>query len=296
MFCAEAADLLLADRTLTSHLRRNYLGQNQAVADTGPADDPVTIYRKLVEIDRTERLVAALEAAEDSGPFESSDLRPRGFGFALTSALRDRPIDPQLALFLSKYRRATLQVSWLLPQRTSLMASLLPAQNSDLVSRLLGVLDHSWARFEGAPRDEAAAVIRRIIAAISEIGYDAWLEDVTAGCMHHGQEGPVGSEMVNVIPGTGGSVCAPILLVATRGGRGKEPEAFSNAMKSTKQHLEQCSHITRLVVVLADTWDAQRFEAKHRRELAIHHAHGVEFLWLLVGSPRFNLSSIAVEL
>jgi len=297
MLCREVARLLLADRDLVGVIFRNGGNSDRFVAGHVDSTDPVSLYHALVDVDRAERIHSERLAADEGT--QTRIVADRQLLGELVDVLKqDAPIPFRIALpFLHNYWRSTLQLSWLVPPtRAQVLSSVIPAQIEELATTLIEGLPNQSEADDPALWREAIAVIRRVVTAIYELGYDAWLDDMTAREMRHGPEGPAGSSWVNVIPGSGSDTCAPILLAVSRGSRGTDPASLTRVMKAMKQHLARCRGVTKLVLVTMDTWNAQRFETGHRRALAKFHQEGVTFIFLLVGSPRRRLSPLTVDL
>ena len=111
-----------------------------------------------------------------------------------------------------------------------------------------------------------------------------------------GEDSLLGSEDVMVVPGHLADTSRPILLAATKGWSGKEPQSFAKVMRQVKAHLVESREAIHAVVVFCDCWDSAFFGREHREELRAHDQNGVRFLFLLVGVPDKTLVSLPVEL
>ena len=70
---------------------------------------------------------------------------------------------------------------------------------------------------ETGEKQTVSRVLRRVEAAISEIGYDSFLEDLSSAEFLGGNDTPVGSDAINLIPGHGKTVCCTTLLAVSQG-------------------------------------------------------------------------------
>lgn len=143
---------------------------------------------------------------------------------------------------------------------------------------------------------QASDVLTPMIAAIGEVGYQVFLERRPRP--NRGEGGPWlptgGSPLVNVIPGTPGGTCAPVLVAFSQGRRG--PMGFDSIMQEVKTHLIRCGRITRTVFVFCDAWDGASFRKLHRAELKAHHGNGIGFCFLMAGDPDRLLVQVPVDL
>jgi hypothetical protein len=144
-------------------------------------------------------------------------------------------------------------------------------------------------------------LIDLIVLDIVDIGYENFADNVTAdelegGAVLAGRPLAGSSIEINVIPGTHPDDCRRVLLAVSRGAGRKGSLGFERIMQMVKQHLIRCGQITRLVVFLCDNWDTQSFEDLHSDELREWHLQGVRFIFLLVGSPRRQVSPVCVDL
>ncbi len=142
----------------------------------------------------------------------------------------------------------------------------------------------------------AADVLGPLFGRIERFGYGSIFED-WEGLRGAEDRPPVvseGSAAVNVIPGTAGAACAPVLVALTRGRKG--PMGFDSIMQEVKTHLIRCSRITRLVLVFSDQWDGASFRKLHRAELQAHHGNGIRFRFVMAGDPDRLLTQVPVDL
>ena len=146
---------------------------------------------------------------------------------------------------------------------------------------------------EAEDRQTVSRVLRRVQAAIAEIGYDAFVEDIASAEFQGGSDSPIGTDAINVIPGHGKAACCPILLAVSKGD--KKALGFPNSMKQVREHLIRCINKTRTVIVLCDYWQPAMLD-DHIGDLRAHHEKGVRFLFLMVGTPARAVAPVAVDL
>jgi hypothetical protein len=98
-----------------------------------------------------------------------------------------------------------------------------------------------------------------------------------------------------VVPGRLADTSRPILLAATKGWSGKEPQSFAKVMRQVKARLIESRGTIQVVVVFCDCWDSASFEEEHREELRGHDQNGIRFLFVMVGVPNRVLVPVPVE-
>ena len=135
----------------------------------------------------------------------------------------------------------------------------------------------------------AGRVLERIVAAIAEIGYDAFVDDVTCSEFRGGPESLVGASAINLIPSQAHGPCHSVLLAVSRGE--KKAGGFPSVMRQVKEHLIRCP-ATRAVIVVCDHWRPD----EHIGDLRACHDRGVRFMFLLVGIPGRVVAPVAVDL
>jgi hypothetical protein len=141
-------------------------------------------------------------------------------------------------------------------------------------------------------RGIASQVLERITAAIGEIGYDQFVEDVTSDDFRGGQESLVGAGAINLIPSRTRGPCHKLLLAVSKGD--KKWLGFPNVMRQVREHLIRCP-VTQAVIVLCDRWSPTILD-EHIGDLRAHHDKGVRFLFLMAGLPGRVVSPVAVDL
>jgi hypothetical protein len=149
---------------------------------------------------------------------------------------------------------------------------------------------------ESAISGSVARLLDRLETAIAELGYEAIIEDLASPELIGGDDSLLGSEDVMVVPGHLPDTSRPILLAATKGWNGKEPQSFAKVMRQVKARLIESRGTIDLGVVFCDWWDSASFEEEHREELRAHDRDGVRFVFILVGVPDKTLVPIPVEL
>lgn len=205
-----------------------------------------------------------------------------------------------LRYFLRNYRHATLRVSWLEQQGRDNDNSLLFAINngeSGRVSVLRDFLEIELMRDDRPDKEYRIVdrVLGRIADAIREIGYESFVDDVTSEDFLGGEDSPLGSAEINIIPGKGHTACCPVLVAVSRGASRRSKLGFGKIMQEVKVHLTSCAGVTKAVIVLCDTWDSRSFIDEHYVELQAHHRKGVRFLFLMIGAPNTAVSGVRVR-
>jgi hypothetical protein len=197
---------------------------------------------------------------------------------------------------LRNYQRATLTVSWLAPDHragrdrpVSALAHLVTERRTmtPSIERFLSDLN-----VEPDERRTIDRVLNRIQAAVAEVGYENFVEDILSGEFLGGPDTPAGSGDINVIPSHANGACCATLLAVTKGE--KRTVGFPSVMKQVREHLIRCTGKTRVVVVLCDHWRPDMLD-DHYGDLRAHYDRGVRFLFLLVGIPGRALSPVAVD-
>lgn len=146
---------------------------------------------------------------------------------------------------------------------------------------------------------DASPVIKSILGAIENVGYDNLLEDILDGLLGEGtfpEAGEGGRTSFNIIPGRGAghAACHPVLLALSKGDRGKF--GFDAILQRVRTHLVKCRGITRTVIFFSTNWDSAKFAESHYPELqAIHSADGVRFVFLIAGTPPTTVTRAPVS-
>ncbi len=142
---------------------------------------------------------------------------------------------------------------------------------------------------ESPPSDSVTRLLDRLKAAITELGYDAVIEDLSSPDLIGGEDSLLASQDVMVIPGYLEDAARPILLAATKGWAGNAPRSFTKIMHQIKARLIESRGATQTVVAFCDCWDSALFEEEHAEELRALANTGIRFSFYLVGVPDRNL-------
>jgi hypothetical protein len=196
---------------------------------------------------------------------------------------------------LRQYRHANLFVSWLngngaLPQsrsalsRTTRWDKVMNQTFGSLVDRL---------DVDDAERQTIHRVLDRILTAVSEVGYEHFIDDVTSGDLQLGPDTPIGSDTINLIPSDTKGPCCTTLIAVSKGE--KRATGFPTIMQQVREHLIRCYQKTRVVIFFCDVWRPDILDA-HIGDLRAHHDRGVRFVFLLAGTPARSIAPIAVDL
>lgn len=145
-------------------------------------------------------------------------------------------------------------------------------------------------------RGEMEGIFGRIACEVAEWGYERFAERME----EKGTEGGFGSTLlgpnVNIIPSRTKTVCTRVVIAISRGRNPRSAMGFPKVMQALKTHLIDCAGITKVAVILCDSWDSQEFVAQHFNELQAHYRKGVRFVFLLAGVPGRKLSRVPVDL
>jgi hypothetical protein len=142
-------------------------------------------------------------------------------------------------------------------------------------------------------RGTAELVLERITQAISEIGFEEFVEDLSSSDFRGGPESLVGASSINLIPSEHLGPCRGLLLAVSKGD--KKSIGFPSIMRNVREHLIRCPE-TKAVIVLCDWWWPTMLD-EHLGDLRAHHAkNNVRFLFLMAGTPGRIVSPVAVDL
>jgi hypothetical protein len=208
-----------------------------------------------------------------------------------------RSVRDQVWLHLRHYLHSVLGVSWLVDLAgPASSVSALAAISGRKQPVSLSLQEPAAPLHLDSPIAGAVGkLFERLRTAISELGYEAVVEDLLSPDMIGGEASLLGSEDVMVVPGPVSDPPRPIVLAVTRGWNGKEPLSFARVMRQVKARLIEANGTTRVVVVFGDSWDSASFEEEHRDELRAHDASGVRFVFVLVGVPDRVLVTVPIE-
>ena len=105
----------------------------------------------------------------------------------------------------------------------------------------------------------AAALIERLKTEIAELGYEAVIADLLSADLISGEDSLPGSEDVMVVRGHLADAPRPILLAATEGWAGKEPQSFAKVMRQVKTRLIEANGSIEVVGCFATRGVRRRF-------------------------------------
>lgn len=310
--CRSLADRIVRDRMLDEIITHNwFLPTGLSILAGEEEGSPRSLFHALVMSHRRLTLVLLLEShperSEDvvskmmpEGPIlpEASDTarslnrRLIGQWQELSSTLREDTL-----WYLRNYQRANLAVSWLMEETTQRIddtrSAFLHAVTSEKHVPPSIEAFVQQLNIEAGERQTVSRVLRRVESAISEVGYESFLEDLSSAEFLGGNDSPVGSDAINLIPGHGKAACCTTLLAVSQGD--KKAIGFPSIMKQVREHLIRCTNKTRVVIVLCDYWHPDMLE-DHIGDLRAHHDRGVRFLFLMVGTPGRVVAPVAVDL
>jgi hypothetical protein len=202
-------------------------------------------------------------------------------------------VQDEVLTHLRHYVHATLGVSWLTGSTSGVSALPSISWRRQPVSLAL----QKTVDLPGLESPLSASVdklLDRLKLAITELGYDAVIEDLSSSDLVGGEDSLLGSEDVMVIPGYLEDAARPILLAATKGWSGNTPRSFAKIMRQVKARLIEANGATQVVIVFCDCWDSASFEEEHRQELRAFDKNGIRFMFFLVGVPDKNLIPVPV--
>jgi hypothetical protein len=186
---------------------------------------------------------------------------------------------------LLHYRHAMLDVTWLDGRVDSAFHRLLSTegQTRSAAQDRQPAFDLQNEGGRGANR-----VVRRVLQAISEIGYDYFSSDVTSNEFISGDDTPLGSKNAAVIPSDHRLQLAQNLVGVTKGsGRGRL--GFARVMEEILSFLREPGVAIRFLLVLCDAWDASESRLRYLEEL--RRFPDLQTLFILAW-PGFNPPSL----
>lgn len=203
--------------------------------------------------------------------------------------------------YLHNHRHSMLRLSWLKSNESARASRYRTAFDRDLKETHVSA---RWLRefandlkdvLKDVDVDLARRVLERISNAVSELGYDYFVEDISSHDFLGGEDSPIGSNRINLIPSLHKGACHPILVAVSRGVHRTAALGFPKVMRGVKTHLIECADKTKVTIVLCDHWDSKSFMNEHFDELRAHNRKGVQFLFLLVGAPSKALTRVPVN-
>lgn len=207
-----------------------------------------------------------------------------------------RKVQEGVLWHLRRYQHATLAVSWLLEEElntsvpTSAFMWLLISEKvvqstlADAVNQM--ILDEKVL-------ETLNKMLSRIGTAINEIGYEQFIGDLVDKDFQCGDDTLVGTAEIDLIPGHDTDQYHSVLLAVSKDD--KRAIGFPKIMKRVREHLIRAKNAVKAVVVISDYWWSGMLD-DHLGDLQAHHANGVQFLFLMVGTPGRVVSPIAVDL
>jgi hypothetical protein len=310
--CRSLADSIVRDSLLDQIVSHNWMVPTALARLIGEDEDsPRSLFHALVMSHRRLTLVMVLkshsERYEDAvskpmpeGPVlpETSDIARRlNQGLIhqwdeLSSTLREDTL-----WYLRNYQRSNLAVSWLVEEtnrsKDHTRSAFLHALTSEKHVPPSIELFVQQLTIEAGEKQTVSRMLRRLESAVAEIDYDNFVEDLSSGEFLGGNDTPVGTDSVNLIPGRGKTACCTTLLAVSQGD--KKAIGFPSIMKQVREHLIRCINTTRVVIVICDYWQPDMLD-DHIGDLRAHHDRGVRFLFLMVGTPGRVVAPVAVDL
>jgi hypothetical protein len=129
-------------------------------------------------------------------------------------------------------------------------------------------------------------LLERFAIQLSDGPYRDVVERVLRGELS-GDSRSVDGELINVLPGDLRLACTRISLALSMGTSPTSPLSFTAVMRSVREHLIDCQHISRVVVLLTDSWSPRQIE-EHVRDIEAHRRMGRIVLPYLVSGGRIT--------
>jgi hypothetical protein len=126
-------------------------------------------------------------------------------------------------------------------------------------------------------------LLRRITFALGEVGLDGLI-----GALQDADGGLAGSG-INVIPSSGPGRCCPVVLAVAQSGR--RGYKLASVMRDLRHHLADCEPISRVVILVTDTWTG--FEGEHLPDWRAAARRGVVFKPFLVAGGAMSPIPVA---
>jgi hypothetical protein len=197
---------------------------------------------------------------------------------------------------LRQYQRANLLASWLVAMTPlgskESPSALIHALRSDRIvppdiERLLSSLSVE------DNIDQTRRVLHRVVAVVADFGYDNFIEDVTSDEFLGGEDSPVGSNAVMIVPGKERGAGGTTLLAVSKGSDAQAAFGFPNVMPQVNTRLRESTGKTWLVIFLVDHLSPAML-APHLVEWRAHHRGGLPFLFLKVGTSGRDLAPVGL--
>lgn len=120
--------------------------------------------------------------------------------------------------------------------------------------------------------DEVTDLVGRIERWLTDVPYDRLIDRIIRRDWDIGHRAE-GGDVINVIPGGQKIACTRVALAMSIGTSAVGSLGFPSVMRSVRQHLIDCERMTKIVVLLTDTW-GPRHLAEHVGDIRAHARHG----------------------
>jgi hypothetical protein len=173
-------------------------------------------------------------------------------------------------------------------QRYKLVFELANLSEATLSAAVVNALQHAVenADLEASDLEETLRIVRRIAFFVHVFGYEHFLMEVT---QDGGQWGPVSGigsqEAINLVPGGKPGACRRILVGLASGRNSRAKGSLQNVLASVLKHMQQRVEVTKIAIVITDTWDKEILVASLDGVLA-YKRQGKKFIVLLVNGRR----------
>jgi hypothetical protein len=295
--CRELAERLMHDGSLGGTLAGTWEEEQGESKQEPPPEfadgaEVAVMYRSMVRNHLRLSALAATDTGDlvDAGAWNRCAEVVRGADADWKELFFRSPASTQDAVVwhLRHYRHAALALSWLNGEPRSTLDYVLREDRTTTpaVQSFLSGLN---------PRSETARrVIQRVCQAIVEIGYDYFVEDVTSKEFVAGDDSPVGSRDVLLVPGGPPLPMPGIVVAVSKGKQSRARLGFTRVMEQIKAILSEAKDQIRFLLLLCDSWDSGEFSSQHLSHL--RSFSGLQFLILLVGSPDNLLAPLAMDM
>lgn len=201
------------------------------------------------------------------------------------------------AELLRNYRNSTQAFSWMpycqASREVDIEDPLFPTKKEmAVIHKLAEQIAREFDGVEGLRSDTVRSVVEKIASAVLQRGYPAFAADINSPGLFEERDNGGSRGLLNVIPGTGSSRCAPLLLAVAKAG-GKT--GLRNILPSVRKHLIDCDQTTKGVIVVSDEW-APKILGDSLGDLKSHVAKGKKFVFLLAPQPGTAIVPMPISL
>ncbi len=297
--CRRLADTLLGDHMLGEVLAASWQGQESDAEQPAMAESPrdaevAALYRGIVRNHLRLSAVAATDTEHrvGNGSWSRCVSVLRRNDAAFKTRFSKAPANTREAVLwhLRHFRHAALALSWLNHSPHSTLDRLLTECDTTTEAA-----QHWLPAFNGhiEKAHEVKRVVTRVTQTIAEIGYDCFVEDVTSKEFVGGEDSPIGSADVLLLPGERHNGKPATIVAVTRGKSGRARLGFIRVMEQIKTVLSEEKDGVRFLLVLCDNRDSAIVRSQYLSDL--RRFPRLQSLFLVVGSQDTVLAPLAIE-